>query len=283
MKPPEPWRKLGEAGARRLVRVEARNLVAMRTEARRVHAELLGHLGASRDRRGALVALKHATSTMQTTVADQVVRARSRARDAALEQAQAELNRLAVELREQGYGPRTQFGALQKDGHVDDEAHANAVGHSFAARWAQSVLALIVAAEEDEDPRVQFKARLVMQRLDKRVGVIAATETAGAFNDQHDSALEGELGDEVDAQGKKRKWVPFLVKRWNAVLDRRTCATCRDYDGEITPLGFEFSGHEDGPPIHANCRCVTQLILLPVPLSERDGEEIEDEDEEDIA
>lgn len=275
---PKAWAALAAVSTRRLVRTEARNLVTLRTAARSVHHQLLGHLGAHPTRAAALRALGPSRSHMAGVVAQEVLKARQRARQAALEQAAAELALLARELHRLGYrqGP---FGQPVRSDEAADAASADAVGNSLAARWAHAVLALLVASADDEDPKIDLKARQVMQRLDSSLGRIAATETARAYTAQHDDAIEDAVGDDEDAPRKERKWLPFVVKRWDAVLDRKTCQVCRDHDGELAMLGGDWSDHDVPGEVHVQCRCVSSLILLPVPLSDQPDNDVDEEDE----
>lgn len=276
---PVAWRHLGDVSTRRLVRTEAKNLVALRTAARAVHHQLLGHMAANPTRAAALRALGPSRAHMAGVVAQEILKARQRAKDAALDQAAAELLLLAHELKRLGYHQGLHFGQPVRSDEDADRASADAVGHSLAARWAHAVLALLVASEDDEDPHIAGRAREVMQRLDKGIGRIAATETARAYAAQHDDAVDETLGEDEDLPRKERKWLPFVAKRWNAVLDRKTCAVCRDHDGELATIGDDWSDHDMPGEVHANCRCVPALVLLPIPLSDQPDNDVEDESE----
>jgi SPP1 gp7 family putative phage head morphogenesis protein len=73
---------------------------------------------------------------------------------------------------------------------------------------------------------------------------LARTEVINAYNVEADIAI-------VDAS----KYDSGLMRRWNAALDGRVCLECRRLDGEIVPIGSNFSGGVPAPPLHPNCRC----------------------------
>jgi hypothetical protein len=52
--------------------------------------------------------------------------------------------------------------------------------------------------------------------------------------------------------------IPGLVRRWDAAMDGRTCATCRALAGQVTSLHGKFYALGDAfddAPAHPNCRC----------------------------
>jgi predicted aldo/keto reductase-like oxidoreductase len=84
--------------------------------------------------------------------------------------------------------------------------------------------------------------------------VEAATEVAHAFNDERERQT-----DEVS----KAYTAPFVIKVWDATLDKRTCNVCARRDGTLQFIGLSF--HDDGPgKVHPNCRCVSVLWPMRV-------------------
>lgn len=64
----------------------------------------------------------------------------------------------------------------------------------------------------------------------------------------------------------RRVWRVGIVVRWNALVDRRTCAVCRALDGTLRPLGASFDGRLT-PPAHPRCRCAAQYWPIAVSTS----------------
>lgn len=80
---------------------------------------------------------------------------------------------------------------------------------------------------------------------DARLRKIVTTETARSFSD-----VTMEVADRYK-----------LVRRWDAVLDERTCSFCRDMDGEETLPGERFANDLEPGWVHPNCRCIGILVL----------------------
>lgn len=96
---------------------------------------------------------------------------------------------------------------------------------------------------------MNFQAEDAGADLDFMLRRTAATEVAHAFNDERERQT-----DEVS----KAYAVPFIVKAWDATLDKRTCNVCARRDGTLQFIGLSFP--DDGPgKVHPNCRCVSVL------------------------
>lgn len=96
---------------------------------------------------------------------------------------------------------------------------------------------------------MDFQAEDAGAGLDFMLRRTAATEVAHAFNDERERQT-----DEVS----KAYAVPFIVKAWDATLDKRTCNVCARRDGTLQFIGLSFP--DDGPgKVHPNCRCVSVL------------------------
>lgn len=94
-------------------------------------------------------------------------------------------------------------------------------------------------------------AALIAQALAMRMGYraerLVRTEVAGAASITTSFAID-QLAREM----------PGLVRRWDAAMDGRTCATCRALSGQTAPIGGRFYAMGDSfedAPAHPNCRC----------------------------
>lgn len=275
--PPRAWQQVHDASRRRLLKAEAQSTVQMRTAVRQVHRELIATMGDTKVE--ALRALKVAREKMARVMSDHINATRVRARDAALEQTQHELKVLARETGRKGLAHRLgSAGEVTPTATATDLAAADAVGHSFASRWAQSVMHHVVNAPEDSEINIAIRARMAAQQMDHQLERIATTENAKAYNDQHEDAIEDALtGEEelaasiADAMPEEEvaaleesaaAGLPKPFKYWDAYLDRKTCGDCSQHNGEMVPVGQEFSGGDQPGFMHPNCRCIETIVYV---------------------
>jgi len=90
-------------------------------------------------------------------------------------------------------------------------------------------------------------AQGLFMRWGYRAERVIRTEVLGATNLVSGFAID-QLGREM----------PGLVRRWDAAMDGRTCATCRALSGQTAPIGGRFYAMGDSfedAPAHPNCRC----------------------------
>lgn len=123
----------------------------------------------------------------------------------------------------------------------------------------------LVAATEDVPGTLIAEAHQVER--------IVQTESFGAYNAQRDASIQTLIARgntdsyavNIDASQVRDAgdWIPGIVKRWSALLDRRTCPRCSALHGDMQPLGMPFS--DDLPPLHARCRCVVGYWPVAVP------------------
>lgn len=283
-KVPAQWERLHKQSAKRLVQAEAKSTVHMRTAVRQVHKDLLSYLDG--DRAHGLRALKQARQRMANVVSEHIAKTRVRARDAALDQTQAELKQLTKDIRAKGkFVPQLQHrlgsaGEVTASASATDAAAADAVGNAFASRWAQSVMHHLINAESDDETDVAYNARAAVQIMDHQIRRIATTETSKAYNEQHADAVEDALDaagvgqDEDEDEGENEEGIETpgepeefwdgsgVYRLWNAMLDKRTCADCELHDGEIVPVGESFSSRDIPGYVHPNCRCVETIVYL---------------------
>ncbi len=96
------------------------------------------------------------------------------------------------------------------------------------------------------------------RRAEAKLGVIATTESATAFNDETRRQTE-----------KHANVFPFLLLYWDATLDQRTCRFCASFEGQIKHWGFAFGVT---PAVHGNCRCRLGVLFLPLLVITEDDE-----------
>lgn len=98
---------------------------------------------------------------------------------------------------------------------------------------------------------------------------IVDTESFSAYN-------RGRLAVEIAMASASRSypttrdakdWIPAIVVRWDAMLDRRTCKVCAGMDDTVRPLGGTFDGGPI-PPKHSRCRCCAQFWPIAIPKNQ---------------
>lgn len=183
------------------------------------------------------------------TMAEKARRALFEGRQHARERAQ---RRLAIELRAAGV-------TIDLDGHGlhrragEDHGAGGIAAESLAARWRGQASAAVLRADRQGKDAA---AAVDDTRAAMNAGVYrtAATETASAYNDEHRAALNDAYDVDSSAFGSVE-----LVRVWDAILDTRTCAECRQRDGMVTGVGRSFSEGEE-PPLHPLCRCIVVVM-----------------------
>ena len=126
---------------------------------------------------------------------------------------------------------------------ADHEA-ADRAASSLAARWQRKQADAIAQALAEGGPyRGRGYASLkAAEAVAPHVDTIAATETAAAWNAEH------------EALAHHARSLGYVIEyTWEAEGDRRTCPACASLDGTKTT---DPSGFDDGwPPKHPRCRC----------------------------
>lgn len=95
---------------------------------------------------------------------------------------------------------------------------------------------------------------------------LAASHTAQTFHGERRRVER-----EVKERYAGTRWLPAMLKQWDATLDVRTCKLCRALDGKWRPWGFDFPGGANVPR-HARCRCMTVYVFSPLFLGRREAE-----------
>lgn len=245
--PSSPRRKTERISAGTLVIHEKRAAKAMRDAV----DETVDHVSAQlqrrheNERRAAVLlvilgAAKWLTGKLSQAIADERQSARV-----------ASGKRFAVEMREAG----VEIHPISPHVGMDiDSAHAESAAASLAAQWQTQAVA--VTAKVEHPYREISKTRLTMR---PRVERTAATEISAAYNDQHARALHEAV--ERDPELRAAMEAGQIVRRWSAMLDRRTCPECEARDNQILELS------DDSPPLHVNCRCITIVDYASVALA----------------
>ncbi len=254
--------RLARASRRALLTAEAAVLVDARRAAVAASAALLAAAAAvpARARLAVLLAGRTVAERLRADLASALLAGRTAARSSARA-------RLAAEIHAAG-APSLSLPPSSL-GHTEDAAHAEAAADSFAAAWRAALTASVVAWSRAPEPgSLPSALATAAAQQDHRLQRIATTETARAFSAEHDEATRRVAREHAGAV-----WLPLLVKRWDATLDRRACPICKDMDGRLAlPLAHWRLDRLPGW-VHVGCRCVSTLIVLPLRFRQRDAAE----------
>lgn len=241
-------RRLAEAAAALLLQRERRTLRALVRAERRTLGLLSRSVRPPIER--ATLSVLHAPAHDQVRIALATIRRTAPRVQRALEEAIAEARvdaRIAGrDLLVGAYSVASPAPLSGRDEH--DAAAAHTASSSWSAAWASAATALVLSGD---DPARVLEA--AARARSSRLGVIAATETASAFNDERRRAFD-DLA--------KSSLAPELFQVWSAVLDRKTCSFCFGKDGQMRALHESFG---DAPPVHPSCRCIVELVRVPRP------------------
>lgn len=185
------------------------------------------------------------------SIGNGLLRARGAARAAGRERLLEELGREVLGGRDRLLATPLTITAAELD-----EVAAFVAASSLSASWGQAALSAITA---DASPMKAAKA--VAPNVERTV----ATEVARAFNDERERLLvdmAAILGGEA-TPGRPDIPRPGAFKILSAVLDTKTCPRCFAADGEIVELHKPFS--VGALPLHPNCRCVVEHIIVAKP------------------
>lgn len=208
---------------RAMIRLEAQTLEALREEVNGIAAEAAHVLNVGSEAE-IVAAIRNIASRMEGEITQIILSARTSATSLAFSQ-------VVIEARLDG---------LESEEDPEDEARAVWVAAAFAAAF---VLAALGAVRSRSD--VKKIARLQDYRLRR----IAATEVAQAYGAACLRAYAF-----LDPA--------YYAKRWDATLDMKTCAVCRDHHGETVALEQPFRNGDEPGDVHPNCRCVPEIILV---------------------
>jgi len=243
--------RLARAGQRAMLAEERQLLQRLR----RAADEALQHVLRAADAIGPgqtpgrlLVALRSAAIALRETISAAVLHVRAEARQTARQRLIAELHHATQELKVDIRMP--------PPGHAPQDAGlAQSAAESYVAAWRAILTVAVMRSYEGSLHRALRAAHGTQQH---RLERIAATEVPQAYNDEHD-----EDADRVAEQHRDARWLPLVVKRWDAKLDS-TCAICHEMDGRIVPLGMSFRGGLIPGFVHPRCRCQQAIVVLPL-------------------
>lgn len=156
-----------------------------------------------------------------------------------------------------GFDPLSMPLALEAgDGHGDLAAGSLAAKEIATLYEKRATMAI----ERADGRSVSARSALPIYAIEEK----AATQTAEAFADER-VHVEKRLVSRYSGTN----WLPALVKFWDATIDRRTCPTCREMDGQFRVVGLDFSGGRKPAFVHRKCRCVQVLVFSPIYLGRR--------------
>lgn len=187
-------------------------------------------------------------------------RLRTRIRTGRREARVTAIERLGAELASAGgsLGAAATVSRLLSPKLHADPAHAASAADTLAAAW-QSAAVFRVTESLAAGRNVARALDETTKLADGRLRRVAATEVPRAYNDEHRRAaadVGAALADDVGLD-------VLLVRRWDAILDMRTCPTCRAHDGEVTMLGRPFKSGDEPAFVHPWCRCMSTVIAIP--------------------
>lgn len=269
---PKPWAMLQRRSAGQLLRAEAKTIGLLQRAIRLQVSQVVANLYEVPDadtaflKRRAIAAIRHAVPMVGAAAQEAIRQGREHGREAAYNQVLTELKQVRVELRMAGVDesehPKDPPAAEDPEGQDDLAAHTAAT--SLASAWGSRALAKVLAWESDPNGSLAADIHRTIPELDKKTRMIATTETARAFNDEHDEGV-GYVAEQHEAN----TWLAGLFKTWSAILDRKTCAVCAAHDGEIVVAGMSFDGGDEPGAVHPCCRCTQTMMIIPAMIPGR--------------
>ncbi len=200
-------------------------------------------------RRAVLVALRWPAEQLRRDVTQAVLLARGSARGAAFERFAAQVDAAIGSVNMVG------------DDRAEDMARSETAGDSYASAWRATMTATAITWARQENPgSLGLAIRRASASQDYRLVRTAATEVPQAFGVETDNGAGW-----IAEQYKDREWLPLLVKRWDATLDK-SCDRCRTLHGSYVPVGMQFSRGDIPGSVHAHCHCVPTIVILPMPM-----------------
>lgn len=262
--PPKKWQAVAKAALVARMRAERAALLRLRSVLREEHDSLIARLAtapedAPRKAADSAVGLVSTRLRSMSLALDGAVRAgRLDAKKASLAIFQREWALVQTEVAQAGYElPLGVALHLGLDG-PEDEPRSHMAGGALASAWAHLVIASIYRWTSSPKGSLAKAAASAASSMEPRLLRTAATETGVAYQDARDDLLEDVLDKNHGAV-----WLPLLQKRWDATLDKGTCATCRELDGEQVFWGLYFPGGEKPGYVHANCFPAGTMVRIP--------------------
>lgn len=192
--------------------------------------------------------------------------------DEASDELRERLSRVFLTAR---FAARTQSANRLRAEYEVVERYARSRGYrsgplSFLARPVASDIEEVGKWSDDIAKLVRKRAtegdvRSAIVRTKAKLSASARAIVADAWADERERVLN-----ETGRVQKEANIVPVVAKLWDARLDKRTCPVCRDLDGTIRPIGFDFPRSEVPGKTHPNCRCLQVLVFAPFVASVED-------------
>lgn len=113
----------------------------------------------------------------------------------------------------------------------------------------KGLLRRLARAGKKAKDSAKLAARGMFRRFYSAIVRLIKTEAVHAYNAHVDY-----IGDQIQRRDKKVK------KRWEALLDMKTCSICRALDGETAKPNQPFKNGLYAPPVHPHCRCFLTLV-----------------------
>lgn len=285
---PPGWAKVHAGNQRALLAAEAAALAAIRRAVKAAHLETVEEIAQATSQPHVFATLQGGRARMAAAMTHAVTDARLGARATADERFQAELEQARKdaerrhELEAAGLIALLLGRGAPGARSTEDHTIASTIGDSFASAWSGAMLVVILKWRRESARTSDLLGRLrgIPEQTDGRVRRIGATETSRAYNDQHEADVRSLVPPSEPAPATPYRSPtnppgpatapPFapgimagLFKRWDATLDRKTCAVCRSHDGEIVHAAGAFGGDDRPGDVHAFCRCLETLVFLP--------------------
>jgi hypothetical protein len=197
---------------------------------------------------------------IEMALTPEMATARRRGRSASMASMGKEYDVARAEAVAFGFDPFSMPLALEPGDGSGDSAMASLAAKEIASLYEKRATA---ALDKADGRSVSARSALPVYAIEEK----AATQTAEAFADERVRA-EKRLVNRYAGTN----WLPALVKLWDATIDKRTCATCREMDNQARVLGFDFSGGRVPALVHRKCRCLQTLIFSPIYLGRREKE-----------
>jgi len=269
--PSAEWQALHKRSARAVLRAQAATQRKIDQTTRRevaAAAAALLMLGDEPSRSAVIRSVRQARESLAAALADDIDTGRSISRRLSAEQLQLELAQAEQDAKKHGTAKdaavaSTMIMALAMRRRskpiavtAEDAMYARLAASSLANSWTQRAMAAVGDAGRAETSAAAAVAR-TPAGMKPGIKRTAQTEAARAFQSEHVEALAGAA---ESAAGKER--VPFLMRVWIAINDKRTCGTCRAHDGETVPTGTPFSGGDEPGWVHPKCGCSESLETI---------------------
>lgn len=176
-----------------------------------------------------------------------LAKARRAARAVGAKTLEREIDALGPQLTAYGLGS----ASLAKASVADDSAFIDAAVARYHDR-------LIEKAVSGDDNAAMIAAGDSVLRED------TTRLVASGFSSERDRLLKRTAEEYEGAE-----WLPAILRMWDSTLDRRTCPRCHVMEGQLRPIGLDFSNGSMPGDVHLWCRCLSVVIFSPIYLGRK--------------